>query len=491
MLDNPQRNKIFELKSPPSAGCPNLAVVCNPPVATITTVSNPVGLAVTDASAASTDCVNSSTNPGCTLLGGTVTVGVTSANPNASVIALSCTIDDPRITPMGDCGGQTLLVSDYCPGYPHITVPAYLCGASGASGHAMTFLKFEEANGDAHAPHDLVVNVELAAEAILGTGGGTPHCPQLATGWAPLASEGTIPETTVEMPLGVNRMMEPTSYCGSTRQLTPGHSLMLVGAQISFDTDLVALANEKFDRLSDTVSLATNMSSGQAALQTCVDHGKTLFNAISLKPANRNACAAHQAWTCDQTVVPNQFVLNTDKLSNLSAIKGRLENLIMHIDNRIIAPGSTPPVPPQPDPLPGAATVATCDITPPTAPSGPGFNEDASDGTNTTYTVSWTASTDLPGEVNSSNPGPYSSGVQRYHVYLDNNNVDVTGSPTAATSLQFTITDTSPASHSVTITADDNATGGVSPVFNTSAPAALTVQCTDQDTDNTCDVVTP
>ena len=43
----------------------------------------------------------------------------------------------------------------------------------------------------------------------------------------------------------------------------------------------------------------------------------------------------------------------------------------------------------------------------------------------------------------------------------------------------------------LTITADDNATGGVSPVFNTSAPSALTVQCTDQDSDNTCDVVTP
>ena len=247
VLDNPQRNKIFELGAPPPAGCPNLAVVCNPPLATITTVSNPVGLAVTDASAASTDCVNSPSNPGCALLGGTVTVGVTSATTNGSVIVVSCSVDDPRFdTNLGYCNSNPLKASDVCPGYPDTYVPTYLCGASGASHHAMTFLKFEEASGFANAPADLLVNVELSAEDILGAGGGIPLCPQLTAGWAPLTGEGSIPEGNV--------MMEPTSYCGSARQLTPGHSLMLVGAQMNFGTDLVALANQKFDRLSDTVA---------------------------------------------------------------------------------------------------------------------------------------------------------------------------------------------------------------------------------------------
>jgi hypothetical protein len=492
VLDNPQRNKIFELGAPPPAGCPNLAVVCNPPLATITTVSNPVGLAVTDASAASLDCVNTVGNPsGCALLGGALKVGTSSDTPppaNGSVIAVSCTVDDPRFTGPG-CDGSSLLVSSVCPGYPDNYVPPYLCGAAGASHHAMTFLKFEEANGLAAAPNDLLVNVELSAEAIVGAGGGIPLCPQLTMGWAPLAGEGGIPEGNV--------MMEPTSYCGSSRGLPPGHSLMLVGAQINFGTDLVGLANDKFDALSrqsppiGTIQAATNMNpTAQAALASCVDHGKTLLNATSLTTTNRYACAAHQAWTCDQTVVAIQFNLNPNKLSALSAIKGRLENLIMHIDNRIISPGSTPPVPPQPDPLPGAATVATCDITAPTAPTPLGFNEDSSDGTTTTYTVSWSASNDV-GEGNSANPGPYASGIQRYHLYVGTG--EVTGSPTGASPLQFTISDTAPTSHSVTITADDNATGGVAPVFNTSAPsAALPVQCIDQNpADGTCDQYPP
>jgi len=483
VLDNPQKNRIFELGAPPPAGCPNLAVVCNPPLSTITTVASPTGLAVTDASAASLDCVNTGGNPdGCALLGGGVKVGVSSATNNGSVIALSCTVEDPRFDMnAGQCNNNPLKASDVCPGYPDTYVPTYLCGAAGASGHAMTFIKFEEASGFGTAPNDLLVNVELSAEALTGAGGGIPLCPQLTMGWAPLAGEGTIPEG--------NFMTEPTSYCGSSRGLPPGHSLMLVGAQIQ-SNDLVQLANDKYVALSGTITAASNMNATpKAALSSCVTHAKDLLNASSLATANRYACSAHQAWTCDQTVVANQFNQNPNKLSALSAIKGRLENVIMHIDNRIIDPGSTPPVLPQPDPLPGAATVATCDITAPTAPTGLGFNQDSTDGTITTYTVSWTASTDS-GQGSSSNPGPYASGIQRYHLFVDN--VEVTGSPTATTSLQFTISDSTPALHPVKITADDNATGGSSPVFNTSAPSAvLQVHCTDDDNDNACDVPVP
>ena len=79
--------------------------------------------------------------------------------------------------------------------------------------------------------------------------------------------------------------------------------------------------------------------------------------------------------------------------------------------------------------------------------------------------LSWTASTD-PGQNNSTNAGPYASGVAGYHVYL--NNIEQPGSPTSATALQITLKPSSKTNR-VTITAFDNAT----PTPNVSAPAAL------------------
>ena len=459
LFDIPQRSKILELTELPG-GCPNLAVACNPPVATITTIANPVGMAITDAATSNQDCVTSGNPDGCALLNGAVKVGVSSAQAGGNVIAVSCTFNDPRFTNLGNCNGSQLLASSVCPGYPNTYVPAYLCGASGASGRAMTLLKFEEASGFPQAPADLLVNVELSAESILG--GANLLCPQLAMGWAPLSAEGTIPEGNV--------MMEPTSNCGSTRALPPGHSLMLVGAQINPGTDLVALANQKFDNLSGTITAATNMSSTpKQALASCVTHAKTLLNSSTLVPANRYACAAHQAWTCDQTVVSTQFSVNTNTLSNLSAIKGRLENLIMHIDNRIIPasnnlPPTTPPWP-QTDPLPGAGTVATCDITAPSVPAG--LTASYASSNNKLVNLSWTASND-PGQGVASIPGPYASGVAGYHVYL--NGIEQPGSPTSSTALQITLS-ASVKHNVVTITAFDQAT----PTPIVSAPATLTL----------------
>ena len=60
VFDQPLRGKIFEFGAPPLAGCPNLAMPCNTPLAVITTVANPVGLAVTDVDEAipSSACTN-------------------------------------------------------------------------------------------------------------------------------------------------------------------------------------------------------------------------------------------------------------------------------------------------------------------------------------------------------------------------------------------------------------------------------------------------
>ena len=102
-----------------------------------------------------------------------------------------------------------------------------------------------EQNGFPTAPSDLLVKEELSADALLAPP--NPACPQLAFGWAPLTGEGTIPE--------VNDMIELTSYCGSSRGLPPGHSLLGVGLELnpgffagaSQPDQLVTFANFKFD----------------------------------------------------------------------------------------------------------------------------------------------------------------------------------------------------------------------------------------------------
>jgi hypothetical protein len=464
VLDNPQRNQILQLAAP-TGNCDDLTAVCNKPVATITSVSNPVGLAVTDAATSNQDCVDNSPNPtGCVLLNGSLKVATSSAQAGGSVIVVSCTVEDTRFDSSGAFTGGTLLVSSVCPGYPETLVPAYLSGASGASGHAMTFFKFEEVGGYSVAPADLLVNGEFSAEAIAGAGSGIPLCPQLAVGWAPLATEGVIVEG--------NTLMEPTTHCGSTKILSPGHSLTLIGAQITPGTNLLTLANTKFSALNQTIINAMNFKSSavpdKTTLGNYVSHANTLLSAGSLTAANQADCAAHQLLMTDNLVTAALFNDNTSSLSTLSEIKGRLENLFMHIEARItqhtyaVAP---PTYWPQNDPLPTTA-LNVCDIG---APTTPGTITATYPSKNTkTVNLSWGFSTDTPanGATVSNAPGPYASGVHGYHVYL--NGIEQPGSPTTNNMLQISLSP-SVKSNTVKVTAFDNAT----PNPNVSAAAML------------------
>jgi chitodextrinase len=247
-----------------------------------------------------------------------------------------------------------------------------------------------EQNGFPTATSDLLVKEELSADALLAPP--NPACPELTVGWAPLTGEGTIPEG--------NDMIELTSYCGSTRALSPGHSLMGVGLQLNpgFFTGattadkLVTFANQKLGNLTATVNAANIPdNSVKTALASCVGKTGTYLNdTVNLTAPMRYACAAHQAWTCDNTVNASNFATNPNQLSAYSAIRGRLANLILTINTRLIGqPASS--VWPLVDPgLP--ATSCDPDTTPPDAPLML-----APSSTQTSVTLNWNPSSDNPG----------------------------------------------------------------------------------------------
>jgi len=388
-VGQPSKAKIFEF----DGSC--LAAACNQPLATISSVSNPIGLGATDSGTPTQDCVFTGDNPDhtCSLLFGTVKLGVSSANSGASIVDVSCTIDaDPRVDPLlGTCSGAPLAIANYCPNYGATVIPGYLCGGSGPSHRGFALVKSIELNGFPTAPSDLLVKQELSADAILTPP--NPGCPDVTMAWAPLAGEGTIPEG--------NDMIELTSSCGSSRGLPPGHSLVGVGLELNdaFFTGatqadrLTALANMKLDKLTATVNAAnlpdTPPSSIKSTLASCVAKTKTYLNdTTNLTPQMRYACAAHQAWTCDNTVNAANFGPNANQLSSYSSIRGRFANLILTIDTRLAGhPAST--VWPLADP---GVPASSCDpdTTPPTVPGAP------VKGTVTTTTVqlSWAGSTD-------------------------------------------------------------------------------------------------
>jgi hypothetical protein len=395
VFDQPLRSKIFEFGSPPAGGCPNLKVVCNTPLATITAVSNPVGLAATDASTPSSACVTTDPNAlgGCKLLGGGLQVSTnsgTAPNANASLLAESCIIVDPRVISLSQCDGRTLQVSAYCPGFPDTIIPAHLCAAG--PGNTLAVIKVQETNPLTVAPNDLVVNMDVTAEALLG--GPLPGAPQITAGWAPLASEvatngGSGPadwslHPEAEQDNIVNQFVELGSIYDAPASRTPGHSLVLMGVQLDpshfsgdgTEAQLVTFADNKFASLLAILSPSgQNFSGGTTAitpaaktdLTACVSKAQGYLDDTSgnLVKADRYACSARQVKTCDDGLNKNNFGPNTNQLSAYSTVDGRLLSLFTQIYSRL-GLNSPPASLPLPTPVPSGR----CDDSPPNAPTG-------------------------------------------------------------------------------------------------------------------------
>jgi hypothetical protein len=428
VFDQPLRSKIYEFKGTPpppssaasgSGGCPNLKVVCNSPVAVITTVSNPVGMATTDASAPSTACTTTDPNAfgGCSLLGGSLQVSTTSAtspNTNASLLAQSCTFTDPRVTGgpgSGQCNGNTLKVSTVCSGYPDTVIPGYLCAVG--PNNTMAVMKVQEKNPLTIAPSDLVVNMDVTAEGLLGTP--MPTCHEIVssiinsgfnaghgitTAWAPLASEvatngGSGPADYSLHPVN-DQFDELGSICDAPVQRSPGHSLVLVGVEVDpshlsgdgSEAQLVTLADNKFARLLTILNpngSAPISSGAKTSLTQCVSKAQSyLDDTVNLSSSNRYACSARKVRECDNSLNVSTFGPNTNQLSAYSAVDGHLLNLFTHIYSRLggnPAPATLPLPTPQPDGL--------CDDIAPNAPT----NLAATNVTQTSLTLTWSPAT--------------------------------------------------------------------------------------------------
>ena len=349
-------------------------------------------------------------NVGCTLLGGAIKHGVSSADAGATLLDVPCVVDpDPRMA-TGICSGADLPVASLCPGFGNTVIPGHLCGRGGASGRGFALVKTVETGGAAQAPGGLLVTAEVSADNILGTP--NPACPALTADWAPLSTNGE--GTIVEAPY----LTELTGFCGTSRILPPGKSLIGIGLQINLNAlpgatqtaKLENFANQKLDNLTATVTAATNMTDpGKTDLLSCVAKAKTYLNDTTLTPdSTRYACAANKAWTCDNAVSTSSFGANPGKLSAYSAIRGRLANIILTIDTRLNGHTAS-----QVWPLPQPALPATScdpDTTAPTVPAGLA----ASSVTGSGLRLDWNASTD---------PGANSTGVGGYRVFRGNTQV--------------------------------------------------------------------
>jgi hypothetical protein len=487
VFDQPLRSKILEFGTPPAGGCPNLKAVCNNALAAITSVSNPVALAATDASVPSTACVTNDPNAlgGCTLLGGGLQVSTTSGsgpNSGSSLLAESCIIADPRSNGTGHCNGQTLRVSDYCPSFPATIIPAHLCatGQPDSNGHnTMAVMKVTETNPLTTAPNDLVVNMDVIAEALLG--GSLPPPPVITSGWAPLAAEVANSQNVPDWSLHpeMDQFVELASIYDAPASRTPGHSLVLAGIQIDSnfsEAQQVSFADQKFASLLTIVDPnaligAPITHDEKVAVTACLTQAQNYLDDPNghLAAADRYACSAAKLQTCESQLNKSNYGPNRNQLSAYSTVDGRVLNLFTHIYSRLAYIGRNPSnahnPPPSSWPLPSPVPTGQCDDVPPTAPSNLQRTYVPSDD-GMSMTLSWDASTD-PG-------GPDASGIAGYQVSLGNPPYSTT---VTTNNVNFPVTISVATENDavpVTVKAVDNA-------GNVSAPASLDLYCYDDD----------
>ena len=331
---------ILEFGAPPPSGT-NTA-----PLAVVTQgVSGPQGLALTHSNA--TPASECTTPTGCDLLGGVIPhkVIVGTQPVTGFVMESSCVVTvDPRLTQFNTCTGHTLPVSQVCPGYGNTVIPDYLCGGGGANGKGFALIK-TIADGVDTVPGILVFS-EASADKILG--GVAPLCPQTTVGWAPRSNttEGKITE--------LDSMVEMTSGCGTSKTGTRGLSIYGLGLVLNTDAlagatpqaKLVGFANQKYSNLSQTVASANITSINKAVLSACINRSQYFLNRGNF------VCAARKIWRCDLYASnnPAAFGSSTDNPNPYGEVRGRLANLFLTVNTRILGrtapsgwPLATPP----------------------------------------------------------------------------------------------------------------------------------------------------
>jgi hypothetical protein len=333
-LANNNGGEILKFGAPPAGGG------SNPPLATVTSgVQRPQGLAASNLAATpAAECLD--TAGGCDVLGAVLRHNVERlASLTGYVIEDVCVVPkDPRITQYGSCTGHSLPVAQVCAGYGDTVIPDTMCGGSGASGSGFALIK-STTNSLNTAKGALIVN-EAFTEGVLS--GAVNPCPKTVLGWAPTEGEGTIVEG--------DAMLEITSSCGSSKGLTRGLSLWGIGLVLNESAlpgknladARIKFAATKYDTLSSTITLASIQPAFRSSLTVCLDTSRTFFD------RKKYANAATQLVACDALVAANESAFSGSALNpNPSGeIRGRLANLFLTLNTRILgnpAPTDWPP----------------------------------------------------------------------------------------------------------------------------------------------------
>jgi hypothetical protein len=332
---NNNGGEILEFGAPPAAGGPN------PPLATVTKgVEHPQGLAVTNLEAtSSSNCLQNA--GGCDLMGKVLKHAIEDVPTLAGyLIEDICVVPvDPRITQYGTCTGHSLPVGQVCAGYGSTVIPDYLCGGSGSTGAGFALIK-SLTNSDNQLSGAFVANDADSSTVLPGA---NPPCPQTVLAWAPLAGEGTVVE-------GSN-FVEMTGTCGTsgagTRQLSLWGLGLIVNMQALPGSTIrkkwINFASSKYSTLQGTISAASIVPTLESSLLTCINTSQTAFD------KNQFASAASQLLTCDSLVAgnPGGFFPTAANPNPSGEIRGRLANLYMTINTRLLGNPPASAWPPQ------------------------------------------------------------------------------------------------------------------------------------------------
>lgn len=333
---NNNGGNILKFGAPPPQGG------SNPPLAIVTSgVQRPQGIAASNLAATdASTCLESA--GGCDILGNVIKHDVRGVQSlSGYVIEEPCVVQvDPRIAQYGTCTGHTLAVSQVCAGYGDTVIPDYMCGGSGPSGSGFALIKSVSDTLDS-TKGVLILN-EAFTENVLN--GSSADCPQEVLGWAPTVEEGSIVEG--------NAMLELTGGCGSSIASSRGLSLWGLGLILNeaalpgknITDKRINFALTKYNSLDSTILAASIASPFKTALVACLSTSRGFFQ------KKKYTNAAGQLLTCDSLVANNEASFSST-LSNPNPsgdVRGRLANLYLTINTRILgndALGTWPPLP--------------------------------------------------------------------------------------------------------------------------------------------------
>jgi len=345
--------RILQLGAPVIPGTTNLIG------AATQGVNSPDGLSVARASAVpANSCVAPNT---CDISGGVVPHqiklfgGAQAPTPTGNSIESTCLVlADPRVNiNSGVCDGTTLNVAKLCPGFGNEIVPGTMCGGSGDSKTGFALVRNIAQGVDGLSP--IFIYTQENVDQILppALGAQNPPCPSAVIAWGPrsdaIPSEGSIVE--IDPVTGFTELVEMTGYCDSSGSGIKSMSIYGVGLTLNANAlngGLVGFAKDKYNNLFSTVDRANIASATKTALEASLAQLQIYLN------EGNYGCAAVQTLTVESQVLNDpdpvhNYPGNAANPNPWGEIRGRLANLFLTLNTRILGKPANSSWPPGPN----------------------------------------------------------------------------------------------------------------------------------------------